>query len=186
MRQDEIASKFEVSKIPVREALFQLKAEGLVTYIPNRGAVVAEISSAEVVEIYTMRIALETKALECAFQHLTNANLDQLAELIEATEKENNMIRRSEMNWKFHEILYSPANFPRMMEWIKILDNNSTRYLIVYFYSGADFPKRGNKQHREIYEACRSVNLEKSLQHLQDHIQFVSNQLVEFLKERNL
>ncbi|MEZ4730734.1 MAG: GntR family transcriptional regulator [Caldilineaceae bacterium] len=63
LRQDEIAARFGVSKIPVREALQQLKAEGLVTFFPNRGAVVSTLSSAEVDEIYAMRIALRNIGL---------------------------------------------------------------------------------------------------------------------------
>ena len=69
LRQDQIAEKFGVSKVPLREALVQLKAEGLVTFMPNRGAVVTELSAAEVDEIFTMRMALESKALERAIRH---------------------------------------------------------------------------------------------------------------------
>ena len=60
LKQDEIAAQFGISKIPVREALVQLKTEGLVNFYHNRGAFVSEISAAEADEIYVMRIALET------------------------------------------------------------------------------------------------------------------------------
>ena len=75
LRQDEIALRFGVSKIPVREALFQLKAEGLVAFYPNRGAFVSELSAAEADEIYVMRIALETAALARSIPRLTVADL---------------------------------------------------------------------------------------------------------------
>ncbi len=52
LRQDQIAQDLGVSKIPLREALVQLKAEGLVTFLPKRGAIVSELSRAEVEEIY--------------------------------------------------------------------------------------------------------------------------------------
>ena len=64
LRQDALAEQYRLSKIPLREALNQLKAEGLVTFINNRGAMVSRLSAAEVDEIYTMRIALESLALE--------------------------------------------------------------------------------------------------------------------------
>ena len=54
LKQDEIAAQFGVSKIPVREALVQLKAEGLVNFYPNRGAFVSELSAAEADEIYAV------------------------------------------------------------------------------------------------------------------------------------
>ena len=75
LRQDHIARELGVSKIPLREALVQLKAEGLVSFMPNRGAVVSELSANEVDEIFTMRIALETKALESAIPNLSSADL---------------------------------------------------------------------------------------------------------------
>ena len=75
LRQDHIAQELGVSKIPLREALVQLKAEGLVSFMPNRGAVVSELSANEVDEIFTMRIALETKALERAIPNLSSADL---------------------------------------------------------------------------------------------------------------
>ena len=74
LRQDEIAATFQVSKIPVREALFQLQAEGLVDIIHNRGAIVTSLNTAEIEELYTMRIALETIALRRAIPRMTTAD----------------------------------------------------------------------------------------------------------------
>src|SRR5215510_12062973 len=82
LKQDEIAAQFGVSKIPVREALVQLKAEGLVNFYPNRGAFVSEISSAEADEIYVMRIALETAVLARAIPHLTVSHFKQAGEIL--------------------------------------------------------------------------------------------------------
>ena len=55
LRQDHIAKELGVSKIPLREALVQLKTEGLVVFLPKRGAVVAGLSAAEAAEIFTMK-----------------------------------------------------------------------------------------------------------------------------------
>src|SRR5688572_16537325 len=82
LKQDEIAAQFGVSKIPVREALFQLKAEGLVNFYPNRGAFVSELSAVEVDEIYFMRIALETAVLARAIPDLTVAHLKHAGEIL--------------------------------------------------------------------------------------------------------
>ncbi len=185
LRQDEIASRFGVSKIPVREVLLQLKAEGLVTFFPNRGAVVSELSAAEVNEIYIMRIALETKALQRGIPHLTIANLAQAEEILDTIDQEENMARWGELNWEFHVTLYSPANLPRMMEWVKALHDNVSRYLVIYL-SGIDYQKHSRLQHREILDYCRQGNVDAALKHLDHHLQSASQQLVEFLKKRNL
>ncbi|MDR7541769.1 MAG: GntR family transcriptional regulator, partial [Armatimonadota bacterium] len=72
LRQDEIARELGVSHIPVREALRQLEAEGLVRLRPYRGFEVSELSPEEVEELYEIRIPLECQALRLAFPHLTD------------------------------------------------------------------------------------------------------------------
>jgi len=183
LRQNEIAATFGISKIPVREALVQLKAEGLVTLLQNRGAFVSEISAAEAKEIFTMRIALETKILELAIPNLTIADLTHVEEIIETTNPKQNMALRIQKNWELHEILYAPANLPRMMEWIKTLHNNVSRYLVIYL-SSIDLQLRGLQQHRKILDECRSGNIEAAVKHLEHHIQLSSDRLVEFLAQR--
>ena len=74
LRQDRLADELGVSKVPLREALVQLRAEGLVAFKPNRGAVVTELSADEADEIFTMRVALEAKALEKAIPRLRSAD----------------------------------------------------------------------------------------------------------------
>ena len=69
--QDALAAEFSVSRMPVREALRQLGAEGFVTIVPHRGAIVTALSPAEVEEIYEIRAALEGVAARHASQALT-------------------------------------------------------------------------------------------------------------------
>jgi len=183
LRQDEIAARFGVSKIPVREALFQLKAEGLVTFFPNRGAAVSELSPAEVDEIYIMRMALETVALRRAIPNLTIANLTQAEEILQAMDQERNAARWGEFNWEFHATLYYPANLPRLMEWVKILHANVARYLIIYL-AGMDYQLTSQREHREILGACRHGDVEAATAHLGQHLQCAADHLITFLNQR--
>ena len=132
LRQDHIAQELGVSKIPLREALVQLKAEGLVSFMPNRGAVVSELSAYEVDEIFTMRIALETKALERAIPNLSSADFIRAKSVLEILEKEKDRTQWSELNWEFHATLYQASQMPRLLNIIETLHNNVTRYLIIY------------------------------------------------------
>src|SRR5215510_2814010 len=66
LRQEELAAEFGVSRIPVREALNKLQAEGLVVVEPNRGAFVASLSVADVHEVFDLRVLLECDALRHA------------------------------------------------------------------------------------------------------------------------
>src|SRR2546427_13052427 len=70
LRQDAIATQYQVSRIPVREALRQLEAEGLITIVPNRGAVVPALSPDDIEELFSIRSLLEPEVLKRSIPHL--------------------------------------------------------------------------------------------------------------------
>jgi DNA-binding GntR family transcriptional regulator len=185
LKQDEIAAQFGISKIPVREALIQLKAEGLVNFYPNRGAFVSELSAAEADEIYVMRIALETAVLARAIPHLTVTDLKHAKEILDAIDQEENIAKWGELNWEFHATLYSPAALPRVMETIRTLHSNIARYLVLYL-AGMAYQKKSQKEHRAILEACRHGNTEKAVAVLVVHLQGASDHLVAFLNKQEI
>lgn len=183
LRQDEIASQFGVSKIPVREALFQLKAEGLVTFSPNRGATVSELSPAEVDEMYIMRLALETVALQRAIPRLTVANLTRAEEILDIIDQEPNVTRWGELNWEFHSTLYYPANLPRLIEYVKTLHIRIARYVVIYL-AAMNFQTTSQSEHRAILAACRRGNIATATASLAHHCQSTSNHIIAFLSQR--
>lgn len=183
LKQDEIASQFGVSKIPVREALVQLKAEGLVTFYPNRGAFVSELSAAEADEIYVMRIALETAVLRRAIPSLTVAQLKHAEEILDAIDQEENIAEWGELNWEFHAALYAPASLPRLMDTIKALHMNIARYLVLYL-AGMAYQKKSQKEHRAILAACRHGDTEKAITVLEVHLRGAAEHLVAHLNKQ--
>lgn len=184
LRQDEIAARFGVSKIPVREALVQLKAEGLVDLHPNRGAFVSELSAAEADEIYVMRIALEKEVLARAIPHLTVSHLKRAGELLAAIDREENIARWGELNWEFHATLYAPAGLPRVMETLRTLHANIARYLVLYL-AGMDYQKKSQREHRLLLRACREGDAEKAQAILEGHLRSAATQLVKFLNKQS-
>jgi DNA-binding GntR family transcriptional regulator len=182
LRQDDIAAQFGVSKIPVREALIQLKAEGLVTFYRNRGAFVSKLSAAEADEIYVMRIALETAMLQRSIPHLTVTDFQRAEEILKAIDKEANIARWGELNWEFHATLYAPASLPRMMETIKTLHTNIARYLVLYL-AGMDYQSASQKEHHALLEACRHGEIEQMSIILDGHLRSAASQLVAFLEK---
>jgi DNA-binding GntR family transcriptional regulator len=184
LKQDEIAAQFGVSKIPVREALIQLKAEGLVTFFPNRGAFVSQLSAAEVDEIYLMRIALETALLARSIPDLTVAHLKHAAAILDAIDQEANVARWGELNWEFHSTLYSAASMPRVMETLETLHTNIARYLVLYL-AGMAYQTKSQKEHRAILEACRQGETEKALAVLEAHLRGAASQLIAFLNKND-
>ena len=182
LKQDEIAAQFGVSKIPVREALVQLKAEGLVNFYPNRGAFVSELSAAEADEVYVMRIALEKEILARAIPDLTVAHFKRAGEILAAIDREENIAKWGELNWEFHATLYSPAELPRVMETIRTLHTNIARYLVLYL-AGMDYQKKSQREHRALLQACRAGDVEKAQAILEEHLRSASTQLIKFLNK---
>jgi DNA-binding GntR family transcriptional regulator len=76
-----LALQLEVSRVPVREALHRLAAEGLVTLRPRRGAFVNALSARQFLDAYRVREALEDLAIKLALPHLTPDDLDALGRL---------------------------------------------------------------------------------------------------------
>jgi DNA-binding GntR family transcriptional regulator len=86
IRQEDIAARYGASRIPVREALAMLTAEGLVTLVANAGAWVTRLSAAECAEVYLIRERLEPLLLRMSLPLLDEAAIDRMGEL--ATEME--------------------------------------------------------------------------------------------------
>ena len=180
LRQDMIAEELGVSKIPLREALVQLKAEGLVGFMPNRGAVVTELSAKEVDEIFTMRIALESKALERAIPNLHSTDFIRAKSVLEILEEEQDRGQWSELNWEFHATLYQASQMPRLLSTIQTLHNNVARYLIIYL-DRLSAQNISQKEHLAIFNACRKRDIDAATKQLTTHLRKASKRLMAFL-----
>ena len=187
LRQDALADELGVSRIPVREALRQLEAEGLVTFSPHRGAVVSTLSLEEIEELFELRADIECELLRRAMPNTTAEQLaratdvlDEFDAALEAGEAE----RWGPLNWRFHSALYAPARRNFTMGVLQKLHQHSDRYFrmhVVLARGGA----LANQQHREITDAVRDQDVKGALRLLRTHILGAGQSLVTLLeKER--
>lgn len=169
LRQDEIAERFGMSRIPVREALRLLEAEGLVTLHPNRGAVVSALSLEEVLELLEIRIALECRALQIAIPNMVDADFDTAEDILAAYDAEPDASKWGGMNWNFHLALYAPASRPRLLSMIETNYGHVDRFtrLQVSLATGKDRPQH---EHHELLDLCRQGTVERAVKLLEDHI----------------
>lgn len=127
LRQRELAERFALSATPVREALRQLQAEGVVVYELNRGVTVASPTSpslADVAEVYMMRRQLERLATAQAHQRMTGDVLKALRDANRRYARGSEAGDRSGMrhwNHEFHMRIYRTAEMPRLLEAIERL-----------------------------------------------------------------
>ena len=129
LAQADLAEQLGVSRIPLRDALRRLEAEALVRIDGRRGARVAELSNADIHEIYEMRIVLEGRCLRLAMSNLSDADAAQLVAVAE--EMEEKATNRSEglgARRAFYGALYEHAERPRMRRVIFQLRDNIARY----------------------------------------------------------
>ncbi|MCB0032638.1 MAG: GntR family transcriptional regulator [Anaerolineales bacterium] len=171
LRQDQIAALYSVSKIPVREAFFQLQAEGLIDMVPNKGATVSILTAAEIDEVYVMRIALETEALRRAIPNMTTDDLLQAEAVLNRIDHEGNVGKWAELNWEFHERLYIPSGMHRLLEMVKSLHANVVRYLVsTQVVTTNGYLTTSQREHRQILELCRQGEVDAACRCLRQHL----------------
>jgi DNA-binding GntR family transcriptional regulator len=184
LRQDDLAAALGVSRMPVREALRRLEAEGLVDFQPHKGAVVAELSPEEVEEIYEMRLMAECHALRQSIPYLTEDALDRAAIILDEIDAEqDDLARWGELNQHFHTTLYSGVVRRRLNALISSLNGAIDRYLRVLI-TQFNYQNRSQDEHRLLLAACRRHDVDTAMKILSLHITEGRNTMVEFLRKR--
>ena len=185
LRQDELASTYGTSAIPVREALRQLEGEGLVKFVPNRGVEVVDLSAAEVRELCEIRILLETQALRLAIPKLDQHVLAHAARVLDESDTDPRFLETwSERNWAFHATLYAAADRPQLLAMIERLHVQIERYLYAHV-SVLGYRKRGQKEHRALLLACKRKDTKRAVALLTEHIASVATLLEPYLRQRD-
>jgi DNA-binding GntR family transcriptional regulator len=152
LRQNEVATEFLASHVPVREAFRRLEAQGLVVSEPRRGVRVASFTLAEVKEVAEMRAVLEVLALKQAAPHFTQAILDQA------------------------ETVLTPCGLPRLLATIDDLHAASARFLFATWRSDWEAPS--DQDHRAILTALRQGQIDAAARVLERHVQWVGDRPV--------
>lgn len=180
-----IAKELGSSRTPIREALGQLVAEGLLEQVPNRGAVVAQFGRQDIIDLFELREALEAFAVEkIARGPINRADLNRLKSLADEILTLKNELDRSgrEMlnssqrqhfvrsDMGFHALLIQIAKNPRISRVV-----NSTR-LLIRFFATRGLPKETEldwiyKHHSEVVQAVAAQDPERAVRIIRKHIQ---------------
>lgn len=110
-----LADEFNVSRIPVREALRVLQTEGLVTTLPRRGALVARLGRSDLEHLYDVRAALEVLAFRLAAERATPQHVKQLERIVKRTlaaANRHDHVEATRLNAEFHEVVIVAAGNP--------------------------------------------------------------------------
>lgn len=178
--QEHLAHELGVSRIPVRSALRQLEAEGLVRFTPHRGATVRALEAADIEEIYQLRIMLETFALRSAIQLVSPEELDVLESIAEELDRVDEGPEWLALREHFYDRLYAIAKRPLTAEIIGKLRADVGRYWLSLRLSD-----HGSGGHRVIVEAMRAGDSEAAETWLARHLTEVSQELQRRVADRN-
>ena len=164
LRQDDLATTFGVSAIPIREALRQLQAEGLVTFYPRRGARVSGLSVSDYEEISQIREALETLALRWAAENFERIPIERLRQLlaeIEAAEtSSDDLDRRLQLVREYFFTIFQASEKGHVLRILSSVWDLCHQYRR-YFSSRTELVPERLANYRRMYRACQARDAEK-------------------------
>jgi DNA-binding GntR family transcriptional regulator len=181
LRQEKLAAELGVSRVPIREALHQLEAEGLVTMKSHKSAVVSSLSIDDLEEVYEIRARLETWLLEQSMPLLTEQHYLNAEALLAQMADDQRDEHWSSLNWNFHAALYAPSNRPQTLALIRKLYLNAYRHfpLPIRLTGGRE---KMHREHQLLLELCRQGDVERAKDHLEQHILMGARNLIGRLK----
>lgn len=188
LRQDALAKEFNVSRIPVREALMQLEAQGLVSFEAHKGATVTELSPDKIDELFELRAVVECHILERAIQNMTDEDLARANDIRqrfdEVVSRGDQIEEWSNYNYELHKALYAPANMPETMDVIYNLNTKCDRYIRMQllFTEGT---AKADSEHKALVEMCQNRDIDGAKYMLKKHILEAGAAIRDLLLERN-
>jgi len=156
--QEDLAEDLGVSRVPIRESLKILEGEGHVTYHPNRGYFVTELSADDLIELYRIRQILEAEALAQAVVEVSDADIADIEKILEQVEQAaelGDVHALSEANRAFHFSIIELSGMNRLSRLIRQLWDASDIYRTVYFRDSVN-RERIRSEHREIIDALKA------------------------------
>jgi DNA-binding GntR family transcriptional regulator len=171
IRQDALAERLGVSRVPLREALKILEGEGQVIYRPRRGYAVAELALEDFLEVYRIRQILEEEAVRQAIGKIDDDDVRRLEEAhadVVAAGRAGEITAMAAANRRFHFTLVDAADMPRIHRFLSILWDATDVYRSLY-YGEEGNRDRVDREHRGIIDAVRARDADDLVRRLDEH-----------------
>jgi DNA-binding GntR family transcriptional regulator len=181
--ESRLASLFNTSRSPVREAVKALIKEGLLVSDDKSRIFVFEPTFNDIVQIYQCRMALESFAARLTSETATNAQLEEIGEIIEKTERflvdeENNREKLIELNTEFHESIILYSNNQLLKKQLRDI-NSLSYYFRILNFTGKNRGKELYEEHKEIYQYMKNRKSKSAAASMMQHIE---NDLAHFIE----
>lgn len=184
LTQGGLADQLEVSRIPIREALATLHAEGLLDHKPHTGYTVARFSSEDLEEIYMMRRLLETELLRTV--DYSRLDLDALIathEELKATSPSDAPDRFQELNMRFHFLLFEASPLDLVRDELARLWHMSAFYRSLYLFE-SNTQTQLERDHKKILSAAKGRKTDRLIEISDQHRTRTERMVVQRLRRR--
>lgn len=186
IRLDQLAAELGISVTPVREALFELRAEGLLAQQPRRGFVVLPVTQRDITDVSNVQAYIGGELAARAAANITDDQLSELKEIqarLEDAYGSDDDDRAVLLNHQFHKAINVAANSPKLAQ----LMSQITRYAPEsVFPTVTGWPKKSMKDHRRVLDALSKRDAELARQAMSEHLAAGAAPLIDHLTERGV
>ncbi|WP_353233513.1 GntR family transcriptional regulator [Diaphorobacter ruginosibacter] len=176
--EQKLADHFSVSRTLVRQALFQLSQNRLVTLEPARGAFVSTPSVAEAKQVFAVRLMLETAMTRAFVQQVTPAQIKSLKAHIQSEKKamdRNDVGRRTQLLGDFHVVMAELMGNAVLAQMLGDLISRCA--LITLMYQSTSAAEHSHDEHEAIVTALARKDEEGAVRLMREHLQHVEEGL---------
>lgn len=171
IRQEEVADRLGASRLPVREALRILEAEGLTEHMPNKGARVPRLTRHEVDVIYMMRERLEPLAIAESLPLLAVDDLARMEEVQQRIERNTDVGEFLTLDREFHLVSYRGCPIEQLNGVVTRLWNSTQHYRRMFVRLGGTGRRWVvNAEHRLLLDALQRRDVTDAERYLSGHI----------------
>ncbi|WP_104083481.1 GntR family transcriptional regulator [Cryobacterium sp. Y11] len=171
LRQEDLAARLGVSRVPVREALNTLETEGHVVHEPHYGYRVTELSLTDLLEVYRLRQLLEAEAVRATIAlggtHVL-ADLRAAGAEVELAHTAGDLLTMNEANRRFHFVLVTSSGLPRLERILRALWDSTEAYRRLYYEEPGN-RARALHEHAGIVDAFAAGDAELVIRLLDEH-----------------
>ncbi|MBK5232114.1 MAG: GntR family transcriptional regulator [Thermoleophilia bacterium] len=169
--QAELSEQLGVSKTPIREAIRDLAAEGLIDFDSYRSSIVHTPTLVEAREIYELRLALEPLAITRSVGAIAEVDLERAESLLAEMERVEDAGDWIRMNWQFHALLDDRKSASRLNGIIVQLRNASAIQVAWSLQARPSLIKRADRDHAEILGAYRRGDVDAAIRYSRHHLE---------------
>lgn len=169
--QESLASRYGVSRAPLREAMKIIEGEGQIIHSPHRGYFVTELDLANMREVYRLREILEREAIRAAIPNLTDTDIQAIgavADEVSAAAASGELLAITLANRRFHFMVFEASHMPRLVRILTQLWDATDVYRSVYFAAPGSMAHVA-RDHAGILEALRARDTDEVIRWQDSH-----------------